>query len=341
MLEISENVDIREYCTLKIGGKFKYFAVVRNVDELKEAADFARGQNLRLFILGGGSNLVFSDGILDVLAIKIQIKGSEILNNTDEHIDVKIYAGENWDEVVERTVARGFSGIEALSAIPGTVGATPVQNVGAYGQEVKNTILSVEVFDTEDNQIKELSNADCQFSYRDSIFKHEGKGKYAIISVTFRLSKYPPEIPAYHDVKKYFLENGINSPTLLEIREAIISIRKVKLPDPTTIFNVGSFFKNPIVARDIAKSLKSKNPDLVIFPIDEERTKVPAGWLIEQAGLKGKDFGPLSIYSKNALVLVNNGNATYKDAMSVRDEVIKTVFEKFGITLEQEPEIVK
>ncbi len=341
MLQVQENVDIKDYCTLHIGGKFRYFATIKNKEEINEAIECAQKNNTKLFMLGGGSNIVFTDKVLDVLALKMEISGFDIIENTDEYVIVKVGAGENWDTFVSRTVVSNLSGVEALSSIPGTVGATPVQNVGAYGQEVKDTIVSIEVFDIENNNTLNLTNLECKFAYRDSIFKNEGKNKYIILTVTFKLLKKIPEIPHYIDVKKYFIQNNINTPSLLEIRNAIIHIRGVKLPDPKVIFNVGSFFKNPIVDSSLAKKLKNNNTDLTVYPIDEEHTKVPAGWLIEKAGLKGKNFGPLSVYNKNALVLVNNGNATYEDVISVRDQIIKIVKDKFDITLEQEPEIIK
>lgn len=340
MLQVLENVEIKDHCTLHIGGQFRYFATIADKDELVEAVKFAEEKNTPIFILGGGSNLVFTDKLLNLVALKIEINGFEVLENNDEHAIIKVGAGENWDYFVSRTVASNLSGIEVLSAIPGTVGATPVQNVGAYGTEVKDTIVTLEVFDIENKSIKTLSNADCKFGYRDSVFKNESKGKFIIINVTFKLLKKLPSFPNYPGVKKYFIEHNINIPTLQEIRKAIIDIRGVKLPDPIKVYNVGSFFKNPIVESSIALKLKNKNPDLTIFPVDDTHTKIPAGWLIEQAGLKGKNFGPISIYSNNALVLVNNGNATYEDILKVRDEIIKIVKDKFDITLEQEPEIV-
>lgn len=340
MLQVLENVEIKDYCTLRIGGQFRYFARITSTDELMEAVKFSEEKNTPIFVLGGGSNLVFADKILNVVALKIEISGFEVLENNDDHAIIKVGAGENWDYFVSRTVASNLSGIEVLSAIPGTVGATPVQNVGAYGTEVKDTIVTLEVFDIENKIIKTLLNDECKFAYRDSIFKNESKGKFVILNVTFKLLKKLPSFPNYPGVKKYFIEHNINIPTLQEIRKAIIDIRGVKLPDPVKVYNVGSFFKNPIVENSIANILKNKNPDLTIFPIDERRTKIPAGWLIEQSGLKGRDFGSISVYPNNALVLVNNGNATYEDILKVRDEIIKIVKEKFDITLEQEPEIV-
>ncbi|MES2930955.1 MAG: FAD-binding protein, partial [Patescibacteria group bacterium] len=216
-----EYVDIKDHCTLKIGGQFRYFTVIGSIAEVQEAIAKAREYNKPLFVLGGGSNLVFSDIVHDVLAVKMEIKGFEIIDDTEDHTDIKVSAGEEWDPFVGKTVSMNLSGIEALSAIPGTVGATPVQNVGAYGTEVKDTIVSVEVFDREENRIINLGNEECYFSYRDSIFKQNGKGRYIILSVVFRLSKNPPRVPDYPGVKKYFEKKGIVSPQLRDIREAI------------------------------------------------------------------------------------------------------------------------
>ncbi len=337
---MKEFVDIRDYTTFKVGGQFRYFIEINNARSLSEVISFAKEKSMPIKVIGGGSNMVFPDGVLECVALKMNIQGFENIDETDDHIDIQIGAGENWDQFVSRTVDMNLSGIEALSAIPGTAGATPIQNVGAYGQEVKNTILAVEVFEGNENTIKVLSNTDCKFSYRDSIFKNEAKGKYIITSVTFRLSKQDAKIPDYIGVKKYFEEKGIANPNLKQIREAIIEIRSTKLPDPSIIPNVGSFFKNPIVKKEIADDLKSKNASAVIFQVDEKLSKIGAGWLIEQSGLKGHDFGAISVYKNNALVLVNNGVAKKKDVTETKEAIIKTVQEKFGIMLETEPEFV-
>lgn len=339
MLEVREYVDIREHTTLKVGGQFRYFIELSDPDDLPELYNFAKEKSLPIHILGGGSNMVFPDGVFECVVAKIEFCGFEIMNETDEYADLKIGAGERWDYVVECAVAVGLSGIEAMSAIPGTTGATPVQNVGAYGQEIKDTLISVDVFDIKNGIFKTLSNIDCMFSYRNSIFKGDAKGKYVITTVTLRLSKLPPTIPNYPGVKKYFLEKSINNPTLFQIREAIIDIRKNKLPNPNEISNAGSFFKNPMVSKVIAHALKEQYPNVTLFP-NGDVVKVPAGFLIEQAGLKGKNFGSVSIYANNALVLVNNGTATQADVSYAKDQIIKIVFDKFGITLETEPEFV-
>lgn len=339
-MEILENVDVRDFCTLHSGGKFRYMARVSDPVDLKQVYLFAHEKDIRVLPIGGGSNLVFNDDVLNVLALKAEILGFDILSEDENSTILKIGAGENWDKFVERVCSMGLSGVEAMSAIPGTMGATPVQNVGAYGQEIKDTLVSVDVFDTIDLEYKTLSKEDCKFRYRDSIFKTEEKGRYFITGVTILLSKKMPDIPNYPGVKKYFLESNINSPSLMDIRNAIIDIRASKLPNPTEIPNVGSFFENPIVDKSIFEKIKENYPNVICFELENSKVKIPAGWLIENAGLKGYNFGNVSVYEKNALVLVNNGSATGQDFASARDQIIKTVFDKFGITLEQEPEII-
>jgi UDP-N-acetylmuramate dehydrogenase len=343
-MTIQEYVNIKDYSTLRVGGQFRYFTVISTIAELASVCAMtqtdAKYKDIPVFVLGGGSNIVFSDGILNVFALKIEIKGFEIINDTEEYSDIKVGGGEVWDEVVKRTVDINLSGIEFLSGIPGTIGATPVQNVGAYGIEVKDTIQEVEVFDINSGVISIIPNEDCNFEYRDSIFKNEAKGRYVIIAVTYRLSKFKPRIPDYPGVKRYFIENNINIPTLDQIRNAIINVRNEKLPNPKDIPNVGSFFKNPVVSKEMANDIKMEYPEAKFFHINSSLTKIPAGWLIENAGLKGKSFGKVSVYDKNALILVNNGDATKDDFINTRNEIINTVQNKFGITLEQEPEIM-
>ena len=340
MVDIQEYVEIKQYSTLRVGGQFRYFSVIEKIEDLKEAINFAEENNVKIFILGGGSNIVFSDGVINIFALKIEIKGFAIVSDADDYVDIKVGAGENWDQVVSRTVDMGLSGFESLSLIPGTVGAGPVQNIGAYGAEVNDTIQEVEVYEIETGKIFSISNKDCKFGYRDSIFKNEAKGKYVIIGVTYRLLKSVSIIPDYPGVKKYFIENNINTPTLKQIREAIVDIRMGKLPNPKEVPNVGSFFKNPIVLNEVAYKIIEKFPNAKFFALKDDLTKIPAGWLIENAGLKGESFGSVSVYGKNALVLVNNGNATSEDIIKARDEIVRIVKDKFGITLEQEPEIM-
>ncbi len=348
MLNIQENVDTKDYTTFKIGGWFRYFVIISSVEDLPSlyaiAQSDGRYKGIPIFILGGGSNIIFPDGTIEVLAVKMEIKGFKIVNETEEYVDIKIGAGENWDNIVAQTVKMGFSGLESLSAIPGTVGATPVQNVGAYGSEVKDTIIKVEIFDIKNNKIKYFSNSDCEFKYRNSIFKNKVKGQYVITAVIYRLSKFLIKVPDYSSVKKYFIDNDIESPKLKDIREAIISIRQKKLPNPEELPNVGSFFKNPIISEEsflfMCQRYSLSSKDVSYFKVGNNKVKISAGWLIENSGLKGKSFGKISVYSKNALVLINEDKATKENLLKTRNEIIKIVKQKFGIILEQEPEML-
>lgn len=325
-MEIKENVDNSQYSTFRIGGKFKYFVEINSIEELNLVYAIAKKKleyrNLPILIVGGGSNSIFSNEILNVLALHIKILGFQVLNEDDEFIEIKVGAGENFDDLIFKTVELGLAGLESLSAIPGTVGATPVQNVGAYGVEVADVVVSLEVFDLTDGKIKTLSNTDCQFGYRDSIFKNEAKGKYIITGVVFKLKKIK------------------NNQDLIKKRNEIINTRWSKLPKPNEIPNVGSFFKNPIVSNEIAKKILQEYPEAKFYPTNENQTKIPAGWLIEQAGLKGKSFGNISVYDKNALILINNGKATKDELIKTKDKIIEIVKNKFNITLELEPEIL-
>ncbi len=350
-MKIDEYVDIKQYSSLKVGGQFQYFAVIDKIADLIEALSFAKEKDVKIFILGGGSNIVFRDGAINALALKIEIKGFEVVSEGDNYTDIKVGAGENWDQTVSKAVSMGLSGLESLSAIPGTVGASPVQNIGAYGSEVKDTIKEVEVYEIETGEIFNISNKDCKFGYRDSIFKNEAKGKYVIMGVIYRLLKettdgivsrgHTPTALSYPGVMKYFDGKKIENPSLEQTREAIIDIRREKLPNPIEVPNVGSFFKNPIVLSVVADKILNEFSNAKFFELEDGLTKIPAGWLIENAGLKGKSFGSVSIYDKNALVLVNNGNATSEDIFRARDEIMRIVKEKFGIALEQEPEYLK
>lgn len=339
-LLIKENIDLAQYSTFRMGGVARYFTEIVDQADIPEALTFARTKKIPIVILGGGSNTLFMSQTLNALVLKISIAGCVWQDDKDGQVIVTVGAGESWDAFVASSVDRGLAGIEALSLIPGTVGGTPVQNVGAYGQEVKDTIVSVFVYDTENDGFIILTNDQCQFSYRNSIFK-QLPGRYIIVSVTFRLSKEDPRIPAYPGVERYFEENFINRPTLKDIRTAICAIRKTKLPDPEDIASVGSFFKNPFVSNDTAQKLKSRYPNAVLFPVDEHVTKIGAGWLIDSLGMKGQTFGNLMLYPSNALVVVNNGGATGKELKDFIVHIQKIVKETYDIELEPEPLFVE
>jgi UDP-N-acetylmuramate dehydrogenase len=346
-LKIQENVPLAELTTFKIGGNARYFAEINSIDELVEAFEWVGDKGLSYFILGGGSNTIFSDEDYLGLIIKMNIMGFEVIDEDESSSTIKVGAGEDWDETVKRTVDMNLSGMEALSGVPGNTGATPVQNIGAYGQEVKDTIEFVEVYDTKDSKITKLSNDDCNFSYRDSIFKSSKKGRYIICFVAFRLSKKTAGIPQYKDVINYFKQRNISTPNLREIREAILEIRKNKFVNPSIMPNAGSFFKNPKVPKEIAEKIMLKYPDIKLYPEDTKifpnpdgTYKLAAGWLIDEAGFKGVELEKVRIDPNHALVLENKGGASQKDLMDLVDKVRNKVFEVFEVELEIEPVVI-
>lgn len=334
---LKENIELKNFTTFKIGGNAKYFFVLENENQLTEMYEKFLEKSLPVFVLGGGSNIIVSDKNLNVFVIKNEIKGIETLEEDKDGVSLSVGAGEVWDDFVSFTVNKNYSGIEMLSWIPGTVGASPVQNIGAYGGELSNVFVSAEVFDLKDGIVKTFKKNDCDFSYRDSIFK-KNPGRYLILRVLFKLNKKDTvSIPDYPGVLEKIKEKDIKEPNLLDIRETIISIRNFKLPDPKIIPNVGSFFKNPVVDKVSFEKLKLEFPNIKSFSVDEKNVKVPAGWLIETAGLKGKSFGPISIYENNALVLVNNKGAKSEDVLRVKVLMQERVFKIFKISLESEP----
>jgi len=339
-MEIKEHEPLAAHSTFRMGKTAAYFAELQSAEDVSRFAEFAKEKEMPLFILGGGSNTVFADDHeIRACVGKIAIKGFEIISEDDARAAVKIGAGEEWDAAVARAVALNLAGIEALSAIPGTAGATPVQNVGAYGQEIANVLVSLEAFDLMEKKPVEIPASSCGFSYRDSKFKREWKGNYAITSITLSLSKTPPQVPAYPGIEAYFEKAGIERPNLKQIRDAIIEIRKKKLPDPKDIASCGSFFKNPIVAREAAARIKAKHPGAPVFPAAGGKAKLAAGWLIEQAGFKGARFGRIGVYEHNALVLTNLGGASAAELESAISRIQGGVSALFGVSLE--PEVVR
>ncbi len=339
-ITLEENISLSKYSTFRMGGVADFFAEITTEDELVEALAVASSRGLAVTVLGGGSNTLIKDEGVRGLVLRIAIQGSTMVSDDKDTALVTFGAGVVWDSAVEFTVSKNLSGLEALSAIPGSVGGTPVQNVGAYGQEVKNVIESVRVYDREQEKFVELSNIECEFAYRDSMFKHEGKNRYIITTVTFKLLHSSPVAPNYPGVSAYFTENNITEPTLIQIREAITEIRKKKLPDPREIASVGSFFKNPFVTEEKAVSLKEKFPKAVLFPVGEGKVKVGAGWLIDTLGWKGKEFGNLMLYPHNALVIVNKGGATYGELIELVQKIQVAIRDEFGIEIEPEPVVL-
>lgn len=297
----------------------------------------ARKENLPIFVLGGGSNVITHDEVFEGIVLLNKIKGFEVISETDETTDVKIGAGEVWDEVVEKAIELGLQGIEAMSGIPGTAGAAPVQNVGAYGQEIADTLISLEAYDSKTDTIVTISADECDFSYRNSIFRDKEKGRYCILNITLRLNKAEPKPPYYASLQRYIDENDIREVNLSVIRVAVLNIRSEKLPDPAELPSAGSFFKNALVEKWKLEELQREYSDIPNYEMSDGRYKIPTGWLIDKAGLKGYRSHGMRVYEKNALVLVNDSATGYDDLAAIREEIVQIVFDKFGIKIEQEP----
>ncbi len=348
-MRIQEHISLKKLTTLKIGGTARYFCSVERAEELTEALTFARERNIRYAILGGGSNILVANGGIEVLVIKIDIKGIGWQKNK-ESVLVIAGAGESWDGLVAKAVGRGLWGIENLSGIPGTVGAAPIQNIGAYGTEIQETVEWVEVFDTETREMKQLTNEECQFSYRDSIFKHP-EGKALIVTrVALRLKKSGVPDLDYKDLKNYFstglpslVEEGRGGGcvSLQRIRRAVLEIRSKKFPDLREFGTAGSFFKNPVISKERFNKLKTKFPNLPGFELgmkDEElRIKIPLAWILDNVcNLRGMTHGNVGLFKNQPIVLVNLGGATAKEVRALAKQVIDCVKEETGITIEWE-----
>jgi UDP-N-acetylmuramate dehydrogenase len=335
-MDIQKNIILKNYTTFKIGGPASFFCIAKNEDELIEALGFAKKNKIPYFILGGGSNLLIPDAGFPGIVIKMENKGIEYKENGE----VIVQAGENWDNFVKETVERGLYGIENLSGIPGTVGATPVQNIGAYGSEVKDTIISVYALDIKKDEFLTFSNKECGFAYRDSMFKKE-KGRYAVLSVTFLLKKDGKLNTSYKDLQEYFKSRNVSNPSLLQLRNAVIEIRKGKFPDLTHIGTAGSFFKNPVISAKRAEELVERYPEMITYAVNSKFSKVPLAWVLDHVcGFKGIAKGSVGVYKNQALVLVNHGGAKSVDVIALAQEMVDAVYEKTGIEIEPEVEYV-
>lgn len=322
---------------MRLGGNARFMTEAHTPEEVAEVYRNAKVQNLAIFILGGGSNTIVHDEGFDGIVIRNRIQGFDIVEDNASTTTIRIGAGENWDDIVKRTVDMRLNGIEAMSAIPGTAGAAPVQNVGAYGQEIADTLVSLEAYDSVNDSFVVLQNADCGFSYRHSIFRGEASGRYVVTAITLRLYKASPQPPFYKAIEDYFAANNITMFTPQIIRDAVIKIRTDKLPDPNILPNTGSFFKNAIVEDWQLADLRKEYPDIPTYDMPDGKFKVPTGWLIEQTGLKGKTLHGMRIHDKNALVLINESATSYQDLAAARDEISGAVRDQFRITIEQEP----
>jgi len=337
-MEIQQNFSLKKHNTFGIEAKAKQFVAVHSTDELKVILEENKTQ--KKFILGGGSNMLLTKDI-DALVIHIDLKGKKIIKENEDFVWVESQAGENWHEFVLWTIDQNFGGLENMSLIPGNVGTTPVQNIGAYGTEIKDTFVSCEAMTIENQEMKTFLKEDCHFGYRESVFKNVAKNQYVITSVVFKLTKHNHKINiSYGDITAELAKNNITNPNLKDVSNAVIAIRQSKLPDPKELGNSGSFFKNPILLKSDFEKIHQQFPEMKYFDISETEVKVPAGWLIEQAGFKGKRFGDAGIHKNQALVLVNYGNATGQEILDVSKNIQETIFKTFGIHIEAEVNVI-
>lgn len=339
MTQIQQNIPLRQYNTLGIDAIARYFATFTSVDELGELIEKNPIKGINPLILGGGSNILFKDHVKG-LVLKNNIPGLDIVKEDANHIYVKAGAGENWHRFVQHCLQRNWAGVENLSLIPGCVGASPMQNIGAYGVEIREVFEELEAWHIYDKKVHVFSVNDCAFGYRESIFKGKYRNEYVILNVTYRLNKKPRFHTSYGAVEQELERMGVQQVSIQAISQAVINIRTSKLPDPAKIGNAGSFFKNPSVAATIYKQLKKQFPGIVGYANADGTIKLAAGWLIEQSGWKGYRRGDAGVHEKQALVLVNYGNALGKDIYDLSEDVMKSVKAKFGVQLEREVNVV-
>lgn len=338
-MQIQNNVSLRNLNTFGLESEAKYFVEARSVDELITILTDKDWKNSPKFILGGGSNVLFTQNI-NALVIHPDIRGINKINENEDHIWLYVGAGEVWHDLVLYCVDHDYAGIENLSLIPGTVGAAPMQNIGAYGIEIKDVIETVEAISISNAEIRTFNWEDCRFGYRESIFKKELKDQYIITGVVFKLNKKPVFNIEYGDIRKTLQEMNIKNISIRAISDAVIHIRQTKLPDPAKIGNAGSFFKNPEIDKSQFDVLKSSFPDIPGYPVSHDQIKVPAGWLIEQAGWKGYREGEIGVHERQALVLVNYGGGTGDNIKKLSEKIQNSVDKKFGIRLTAEVNFV-
>ncbi len=338
-MQVHQNYPLRKLNTFGINAFSKFFASFSSTEELQELLKIQRGE--RRMILGGGSNVLFTKNF-DGFILKNEIPGIDVMHTDNDFVFVRAGAGVSWHSFVTFCVNNNFAGVENLSLIPGSVGASPMQNIGAYGVEIKDVFYELEALHLHDKFIKKFNATDCRFGYRDSVFKNKYKNQFAILNVTYRLKKNPDYNISYGAIKEELEKMRVDDVSIKAISDAVISIRTSKLPDPAIIGNAGSFFKNPLVGKKEVDAISGSFEDLKmpVYKIDENNYKIPAGWLIENCGWKGYRKGDAGCYSKQALVLVNYGNATGQEIYDLSEEIKISVREKFGISLEREVNII-
>jgi len=333
-LNISHNVSLKNYNTFGIDVSAKKFIAVTNTNELLKVLQL---NNQNLFILGGGSNMLLTKNIENALVVHVNIKGKTIIKENDNFAWVTVNAGENWHEFILWSLDKGYGGLENMSLIPGNIGTAPIQNIGAYGKELKDNFIECNAIEIKTGISKTFSKAACEFGYRNSVFKNELKGQYIITSVTFKLTKRNHDLnTGYGAIENELKSQNITSPSLKEISNAVIAIRQSKLPDPKVLGNSGSFFKNPVISQTEFEKFISKFPEAPSYRVSDSEVKVPAGWLIEQAGFKGKQFGDAGVHKNQALVLVNYGNASGQEIWDLAMKIKTAVFKQFGIEINPE-----
>jgi UDP-N-acetylmuramate dehydrogenase len=329
-----EHIDLKEYNTFGISVQAKEFFVIRKKEELVQ---FVKANpNASVKLLGGGSNILLTKDI-DAVVLKIEIPGISVIGETDNEVVVEAGAGETWHAFVMWLIERNYGGLENLSLIPGCVGAAPMQNIGAYGVEQESCFDHLTAIDMETGEERRFERSECQFGYRESIFKKELKGRYCIVSVAYKLAKKQHILHTdYGAIQEMLKLQLVNHPAIQDVANAVMAIRRSKLPDPAQIGNAGSFFKNPVISKEQFSELCEQYPAMPSYPVSDQEVKVPAGWLIEQCGLKGSRQGDAGVHQLQALVLVNFGNATGTDILQLSTFVQKSVFEKFHIAIEPE-----
>ena len=338
-MEIKDNISLKPYNTFGIDVMAKHFVEVTGLAQLQKLLQLSAYPNK--FIISGGSNMLLTKDI-EALVMHINLKGIRLVGEDRETVTIKIMAGENWHDLVLWTLDHGYGGLENLSLIPGNTGTAPIQNIGAYGVELKDVFVGCEAMNVQNQELEAFSKEDCQFGYRDSIFKNKAKGKYIVTSVTLKLTKVNHKLHTFYGaIEDELKQMNVVTPTIRDISNAVVSIRSKKLPDPKEIGNSGSFFKNPVVSRKTFEKFQKKHPNVPFYKMEDDNYKIPAGWLIEHCGFKGKRFGDAGVHKKQALVLVNYGNAKGTEILELAEKIQKTVATKFGIRLFPEVNIIK
>lgn len=339
-MELQQHADLSRHNTFGIAAQAAYLATFRSVEELRALLQDPLVAKLPQLILGGGSNVLFTGNYAGAVLVN-GIAGIALVSEDAQHVSVRAGAGEAWHDFVLHCVAKGWGGLENLSLIPGKVGAAPMQNIGAYGVEIKDTFEALEALRISDGSIVRFDREACAFGYRESFFKRAGRGQYVILNVTFRLHKAPHMLnTSYGNISDELARMGVTRPTIKDVSDAVIAIRRSKLPDPAVIGNAGSFFKNPVVSTEVADRIAAQHPDMPRYPAGPGHVKLAAGWLIERAGWKGHRAGACGVHERQALVLVNHGGATGGQVLQLSEEVMQSIRERFGVELEREVNVV-